>query len=97
MQIWFTCSMFDRSVHAPALGFTDTVFDFAFAETAEDAKKVTAEYYRDKYGLGIVQQSAKPAIQQNLETYTFPEQIRGLPAEISGRIMAERYKRWASE
>ena len=94
MQIWFVCTMFDRSVHAPALGFTDTVFDFAFAENAEN---VTAEYCRDKYGLGIVRIDAKPAINQDLETYTFPEQIRGLPAEISSRIMSERYKRWASE
>jgi len=97
MQIWFVCTMFDRSVHAPALGFTDTVFDFAYAENAENAEKVTAEYYRDKYGLGIVRIDAKPAIRQDLETYTFPEQIRGLPADISGRIMAKRYKRWASE
>ncbi len=89
--------MFDRTVHAPAVGFTDTVFDFAYASTAEGAEKVTADHYREKCGLGIIRQTAKPAIQQNLESYTFPEQIKGLPTDISGQIMAERYKRWAGE
>lgn len=66
---------FDREIHAGCNGFTEFHNAFACGSTPEQAMERTVAHYKTKYDLNTVRATATPAVNQNIKSYTFPEQI----------------------
>jgi hypothetical protein len=74
-MIYFVTSHLNQLVHVQALGFTRHVHDYARADTPEGASAKAAAHYARHPGLRVLRSETRPAFQQDLGAYTFPEQI----------------------
>lgn len=82
-RIYWVVPKLDVEVHAGALGFTRTLYFYAWATGPEEAKRLVQAHLaaEDVLVERFVQQ---PSLAQNqeLRTYYFPEHIIGLPEDI---------------
>lgn len=102
--IYWVVPKLQQEVHAGALGFTKTLYFYVWARSEGEAKTLM-EAYLNGEGLALDRLQQKPclAINQNLKTYYFPEQIIGLPEELiepdllpsafKDKVLAESRKR----
>lgn len=73
-HIYFVTVRLGVDVHVQALGFTKSVFEFAYADTAEAAQSLARQHYA-KRKLPVEMVAASYAIQQDPAQYMHPEKI----------------------
>lgn len=73
-HIYFVTIRLGVDVHVQALGFTSSVFEFAYAGTPEAAQSLARLHY-EKRNLPVVMVAASYAIQQDPAQYMHPEKI----------------------
>lgn len=91
--IWFVSINTVELVHAQGLGFTKQYYTYAFAATAAEAAELCKQWYEVKRGikcLPIKEAACKPASQQDLGSYTFPNQIINIPEAMLTEIYDRR-------
>jgi hypothetical protein len=74
-MLYFVTVKTEEKVHAQALGFTNFVFYYAEAQTAEDAGKKVENYVFREYKITAKTVSCSVAREQNKAKYVFPEAI----------------------
>lgn len=80
--IYWASVYLNTEVHMQALGFTKTFYKYACANSLEEAAK-TVELWVIGKGLDLKKVVVeRVAVNQDLRTYTFPEQILNLPADV---------------
>jgi len=77
-SIFFVTVNLNKQVHEQALGFTSQVYRFAYAGSPEEAQKAS-ELWLKSQGCDVRNAQARIAVQQDVNTYTFPHQIINLP------------------
>ncbi len=73
-HMYFVSIRLAVDVHVRALGFTNSVFEFAYAGSPEEAQDLARMHYESK-NLPVLTVAASYAIQQDPAQYTFPEAI----------------------
>lgn len=80
-MIFFVTVRLSQSVHAQGLGFTKTLFAYAWASTGDHASHLATAWYQSKSCV-VAMASATPALQQDLRTFSMPESIINIPESI---------------
>ena len=91
--IWFVSVNTVGLIHAQGLGYTKQFYAYAFAASAAEAAKLCKQWYEEKRGiqcLPIKEAACKPASQQKLASYTFPNQIINIPEAMLTEIYDQR-------
>lgn len=79
---FFATVRVDPAIHAQALGFTNLIYQYVWAQTAQDAvQAIKAALYKKGIGFTAVL-DLDLAHDQDPSRYTFPEQIIGLPRDV---------------
>lgn len=89
-MIYFVTIVFSQSVHAVGYGFTRTFHAYAWAQSPEDATSRATAHYESKTGVAVERAEAREALQQDIGTYTFPNQIIDVPREAVEAIWDHR-------
>lgn len=94
-MIFFVHVALTESIHVQALGFARAVHCFGWgASPAEAAANVCAYFVGKDVGVQSVR-SSSPAKNTELRSFTFPEQVYGLPeAELARDVEARDYPAW---
>lgn len=79
--IYFGTVDLHQQIHCQALGFTKQFYLYACAASEMDAESLMATWAKAN-GCEVRKVVAQMAIQQDVRTYTFPEQIINLPAAV---------------
>lgn len=97
-MIFFLTLKLDQEVHMQALGFTRTHYSFAWGDSGADAiDNVKARLAAQGVGMEKVL-SAGVADKQSVRSYTFIEQIYGLPrAQFDEALALMSYPDWIAE
>lgn len=81
--IYWVVPKLNQEVHAGPLGFTKVLYYFVWAGSAEEASSLMNAYLiGEGLSLNRLQQPPRLALNQNLKSYYFPEQIIGLPEAL---------------
>lgn len=82
-RIYWVVPKLDEEVHAGPLGFTRTLYFYAWATDPENAKTLVRAHLAAD-GVKVERFVHQPSLAQNqdLRTYCFPEHIIGLPEAI---------------
>lgn len=94
-MIYFVHIAFTEGIHVQALGFTKAMHCFGWgASPAEAAANVCAYFVGNGIALQGVK-SSSPSTNTELRSFTFPEQVYGLPeAELARDVAARGYPAW---
>ena len=94
-QIYFLSVRTNELLHQQALGFGKDVMIYAYAQTPEHARNIARGFIESK-GLTVdrIERNPRPALNQEVNGYTFPEQIYGLPEEKFMALMEKRKETW---
>lgn len=79
--IYFGTIDLNKTIHCQALGFTKQFYLYACAASQSEAEKLMETWATVK-GCDVRKVVAKMLTQQDVRTYTFPEQIINLPASL---------------
>ncbi len=91
-MIWFATIQLGEVVHAQALGFTHTLYEFVHAETEADAMLAARLHYERgaaTYGKPVKVKRVRAgsaAVHQDINRYAFPEQH--IRAEVEFKLAA---------
>lgn len=81
--IYWVVPTLTQEVHAGPLGFTKVLYYFVWASSSDEAASLMSAYLAGEgLSLNRLQQAPSLAINQNLKSYYFPEQIIGLPEDL---------------
>lgn len=97
-QIYFLSVRTNELLHQQALGFGKDVMLYAYANSPDNAKQIARGFVESR-GLTVdkIENNPRPALNQQIEKYTFPEQIYGLPEDKFMTLMNQRKKTWPAE
>lgn len=80
--IFYVDIQLGMEVYAAPLGFTTQLDKFVYSESSEIANLVAQKWFEAK-GIPVVKTRARPAVCQDIQGYTFLEQILNLPQEVA--------------
>lgn len=80
-MFYFVTLSLAQTVHAQGLGFTTTVYSYAWATSPEHAAHLASAWHSLK-GCVVNRATASPAIQQDLARFSLPEAIINLPDDV---------------
>lgn len=83
-MFYFVTLSLAQTVHAVGLGFTKTIYSYAWASSPEHASHLATAWYQLK-GCIVDRAISSLAIQQNVARYSLPESIINLPDDVLQR------------
>ena len=90
MSIHFVTVTHQQPVHAGALGFTNTTYWYAWAADPQRAEQICADHCASIGAPVESVPSCRPAVNQDLSTYTLPESILGLPLDLLRQALTKK-------
>jgi hypothetical protein len=91
LPIFFATVNLDEVIHAQALGFTSQFYEFVCANSAQEAEALVETWAKARgYKVKRVSVGDCASVQQDVNTYTFPEQIINMPQAILDAVFARR-------
>lgn len=91
-MIYFVTVQLNEQVHAQALGFTNTIYQYCHADSPANAVR-TSQAWCVGRGLQFKSAAASESTQQDPARFTFVENIHGLPESAFEECMKQVAKR----
>lgn len=96
MTIYFGTIVTNKAVHVQALGFTTQFYKYACAPSEREAEQLIAQWATEnECDVKRVYVTPQGAVNQDINTYTFPHQIINLPKEVLDALY--RYRNYPKE